>query len=608
MRQHEKGAVRNFLSMTGSMKPRLILYFLLIVLLPILIISISTYTISQYIIEENSKTTMENSLHVIKASILSELNSIDELATAIYTNPEMIDLLSNTKSVNKADIATEMATLDRLLDGLHTGYGTQDAILPSIYMFDRPEYVQYNFSDKVFDISRIEKEDWYKSLPSRAHFTVVGYQDRNDTIRIAKRLFALKNAEVDFTAILTIDIPATRFRAILYELNPLPEGEVHILDGQGGILISTNGTLEGSDVSALGLNIPEAASGADDAASKVAGRHLVSMRRFPAIGWSMIAVAPLEVLNRPLQQFGQVLLIVIAICLVVGVIIALALAESFAKPIRNIVQSMDTVKGGNFDVSLEYPRKDEFRTLTDSYQQMLVDLRQMIDRLYVSEANKRTAELKALQAQINPHFLYNTLDSINWLAIKSSAPDISLMVTSLSDFFRYSVSQQHDLIPLADEMHQLESYLTIQKVRFSQKLDYSIHFPPELGDLLIIKMLLQPIVENSVLHGVETRSGEEKGTVLVSAERQGDNLVVTIADDGQGADIEALNQMLDNQDSERMHGAQNVHNRILYFFGEGYGMRYEPNYMGGVTAKLTIPAVHKTEWKEGMNYDTHGDC
>jgi two-component system sensor histidine kinase YesM len=194
------------------------------------------------------------------------------------------------------------------------------------------------------------------------------------------------------------------------------------------------------------------------------------------------------------------------------------------------------------------------------------------------------------------------------MALKSGAPDISLMVTSLSDFFRFNISQKHDLIPLTDEMRQIESYLTIQKVRFNEKLDYTINVPDELGGCLIIKMLLQPIVENSVLHGIKRRTGAGGGAIMVSAHKDGGELTVLIADDGQEADAGRLNGMLRAKEHDgRRHGAQNVNDRIRAFFGEGYGLSYEENFMGGVTAKIIIPVIHQNGNEGGMDYDPHGD-
>jgi two-component system sensor histidine kinase YesM len=258
----------------------------------------------------------------------------------------------------------------------------------------------------------------------------------------------------------------------------------------------------------------------------------------------------------------------------------------------------------NVDISFEYRRNDEFSYLIDTYKNMLDEIKQLIDQLYISEQNKREAEIKALQAQINPHFLYNTLDSVNWLALKYNAVDISTMVTSLSDFFRYTLSKGKNIIPLSDEKKQIESYLAIQKIRFMDKLDYNINFPQELLDYLTVKLILQPIVENSIIHGIEKKRG--KGIVDITAEKTGGKIEIRITDNGVGGNIEEMNSLLNYREGiVKSYGIRNVNERIKQLFGVQYGIRFysneelrasrgiSMNNESGVTALITIPAVKK---------------
>jgi two-component system sensor histidine kinase YesM len=238
---------------------------------------------------------------------------------------------------------------------------------------------------------------------------------------------------------------------------------------------------------------------------------------------------------------------------------------------------------------------------------MVFDIKELINKLYISEVNKKVAELKAkeselksLQAQINPHFLYNTLDSINWLAVEHNASDISTMVTSLSDFFRYSLSKGNTIITLEDEKKQVEAYLNIQKFRFNNKLDYHVHFPPHILECLTVKLILQPIVENSIVHGFEKI--KEKGIINITAENNNGFIEILVSDNGIGADVDVLNCILEGSGTpSRYFAVKNIDERIKRVFGKEYGIRFYNNKPSGVAVLVRFPAVESMEGLDVKN-------
>jgi two-component system sensor histidine kinase YesM len=278
------------------------------------------------------------------------------------------------------------------------------------------------------------------------------------------------------------------------------------------------------------------------------------------------------------------------------VLLAMLLSENISYPIRKLVQSMKIVQSGNFDILLEHKKKDEFGYLYSSYKKMISEIKELIDKLYRSEVNKKEAELKSLQAQINPHFLYNTLDSVNWMALEHNAPQISTMVTSLSDFFRYSLSKGKSMITIQEEVWQVESYLKIQGIRFQEKLDYTLDFPNDVLGFLSPKLILQPLVENAILHGINPK--REKGTITITGSIRNDLIEIEVRDNGVGADVEELNSFLDDHSNSSSFAIINVNERIKHFFGSRYGIHFFSNDSGGVTVIVTFPALKTME-------DTH---
>jgi two-component system sensor histidine kinase YesM len=311
-------------------------------------------------------------------------------------------------------------------------------------------------------------------------------------------------------------------------------------------------------------------------------------------------MSPISEMYGELVSFNKVMVIVLVICLILSFGFAMFLSDNVAYPIQKLARSMSVVRDGNFDVKLSYKRNDEFAFLITAYNKMVEQIKELIDKLYVSELNKKEAELRSLQAQINPHFLYNTLDSVNWLALKHDVPDFSTMVTSLSDFFRYSLNKGRDIIPLRDEKNQVKCYLDIQKIRFKDKLDYGIDFPEDILEYQTVKLILQPIVENAIVHGIEKRRG--KGMIDIAASMTEDTIEIRISDNGIGTNVAELNSLLAGKAGiGKTYGIRNVHVRIRNAFGEKYGLTFEDNVFGGVTVIIRIPAMRKAEGQNAEN-------
>ena len=606
-----------------NIRNRLLLFFLIIVIFPTSINIMAVYKRSINIITQRIDSSLEDSLNMAEINIIQKFEMINDISTFIYMNTDLVNILSVKypperppyKPSDRIDIINEMATLDKLLDNYKLSGITDMTIFPKIYMVNRPEYLQSNFSNKVSCLSLIETEEWYLNLPASARYTVVGLNnepllaDLPGTIRIAKKLYGLKSPDIPYSALLTIDISIVDFIGILEKFRPSKNSNVYVVDKNSNIVISQNYTL-------LGKKLYEVKKNSSDINYQLELEYasfkekidntemLVTYKKISQLNWTIVAFCPISELYGELISFKEIMYFTLALCVVLTILLAFFLSENLSYPIRKLINSMSTVKEGNFDISFEYKRNDEFSYLIDTYKNMLNEIKQLITQLYISEENKREAELKALQAQINPHFLYNTLDSVNWLALKYDAVDISTMVTSLSDFFRYTLNKGKNIISLGDEKRQIESYLAIQKIRFMDKLDYNISFPQKILDYLTVKLILQPIVENSIIHGIEKKKG--KGIIDITAEKIEHNIEIKISDNGVGGNIEEINSLLKNRkEIAKSYGIRNVNERIKRLFGEQYGIRFYSHneipkrdeigatYESGVTALIIIPAIKK---------------
>lgn len=595
-----------------SLKYRLMLYFLFLVILPTSIISVTIYNESYRTITENINTAVQKNLNMVEIMLINKFEEMDGLADSIYLNSEMVDLLSADRPNDQVAVVNELTSLEKIISSYDLSGDHDMRYVPKLYMLDRPEYQLYNFSRNVSALSQIEREDWYTGLPQKSRYTIVGphavpdtAEGYKDTIMLTKRLFGLNNVTIPYVGLLTVETDISNFSAILDQLKPSAHSRVLIADDKNNVVASPDASLLHKNLSSepyfaqLG-----SLSGRSGSFEESIEREtmLVSYQKIDALNWTIVSISPISDLNGKLVAIRRVMYLVMAVCMVLAFLIALVLSNNITSPIRKFIKSMSFAEEGNFDLVIHYKRKDEFTYLFSQYNKMIKQIKELINKLYISEVRKKEAELKALQAQINPHFLYNTLDSINWIALRHRVPEISRMVTSLSDFFRYSLSKGRTIIPIEDEFKQVESYLTIQKIRFNERLEYSIEVEPKVYGHYSVKLILQPLVENSLVHGIEKRRGN--GMITIRARTEEDWIVIEISDNGIGADIAELNGMLLSDSNSNSFGLKNVNQRIKQVFGPASGLQYRLHEGPGVTATVRFPCRTTLE---GLEYDTQDD-
>ncbi|MGR3205277.1 cache domain-containing sensor histidine kinase [Bacillus glycinifermentans] len=272
------------------------------------------------------------------------------------------------------------------------------------------------------------------------------------------------------------------------------------------------------------------------------------------------------------------------------------LSHSMSKPILKLNSFMQKAEGGDFSTLYEEDRQDEIGLLGRSFNSLMLRIKELMLLTEKQERQKREAELRVLQAQINPHFLYNTLDTINWMARKKGAHEVTDLVQALSKLFRISLSKGRDIIPLSDEFAHVENYLKIQKARYRDKLNYSIVPPAIEGERFILKLVLQPIVENAIYHGIKEKKGP--GHISIKGEEADGCLIIRVEDDGAGMDasaLERISRQLKMRESTEGYGMINVHERILLTFGEPYGLTVESQKGAGTSVTIRLPILKGSE-------------
>ncbi|MBR3042850.1 MAG: sensor histidine kinase, partial [Eubacterium sp.] len=289
-----------------------------------------------------------------------------------------------------------------------------------------------------------------------------------------------------------------------------------------------------------------------------------------------------------------VILLIIIIAFIY--IISRRLSKRITEPITDLCEMTEKFAGGDFTVSYHTDRNDEMSTLAESFNSMVKEIETLIDDIHKEQENAKDAELRLLQEQINPHFLYNTLDAIIWMTESGENQKAIQVIQELSSFFRITLSKGQREITINNEKEHVKSYLEIQRYRYQDIMDYELHIDEDILDYHIQKLTLQPIVENALYHGIKNKRG--KGLIEVYGAKDGDDIVFTIRDNGIGMKEEELERLRllisgkveeDDGNDQSGFGMANVEKRIEMLYGSKYGMTVDSVYTEGTTVTVRIP-------------------
>ena len=318
---------------------------------------------------------------------------------------------------------------------------------------------------------------------------------------------------------------------------------------------------------------------------------LYSISRSEKTGWTVVDCTNVKELLSKSRQAQSVYVLTAIILVIVALLFSRFMARSITLPIQKLRDSMKKVQEGDFSVSdVVVDSKNEIGSLTKSFDVMTHRIHELMEQNVHEQEEKRKSELKALQSQINQHFLYNTLDSIIWMSEGKKNEEVVLMTASLARLLRQSISNEDEVVPIANEVEYARGYLTIQKMRYKDKLEFQIEVDSSILYIPLIKLVLQPIIENAIYHGLKYK--ESKGLLIVKGFMKDGNAVLQVIDDGVGMDEETLAHIYDkhkvNYHSNGV-GVYNVQKRLKLYYGEDYGITYTSELGKGTTATITIP-------------------
>ncbi len=589
-------------------RSKLMISFLALIILPVLTIGVFSFYTSQELLKQKTEQYANDILMETGENVDVKLREIERVSFQIVSN------MTIQEALRKANLGIEdeyeKIRVERAIDNQLKGFVPLDLDIAAVQVVSLSGTVYYvNPGSIAIEISDLERRALEESKGGAVWFRTNPY---SQTIKVGRAINSIVNQElIGYELIM---IKESSVHEIYRKTELFKSGDIFISDHDGRIISH-------KDKKGLDLFIENVASGLTKDSVKnsfitaeVDGTaNYVASRLINKGLWRIIAIIPIEEYEQDIIQLRYWILGICAACCIMSLLLSLRISDSISRPLRNLSAMMKKVGKGDFEVSISSGTKDEVGILSKHFNKMVSQVQKLIQEVYQEQYLKQKAELKSLRAQINPHFLYNTLESINWMARIKDVPEIGDMVKALGDLMRVSINSD-DFITLEDEIVNITNYLKIQKFRYGDRFDACVDISPEIGHMMIPKLILQPIVENSIVHGLEDKL--ENGHIEITGRLSGSDVIITISDDGVGMEeeqVESLNRLFAEyqsdppaasgpagsrlkaavQPGDDMHthiGLINVDRRIRMYYGRDHGLSISSDKGRGTCVKAVLPA------------------
>lgn len=596
-----------FKQASGKLKTQLYLgYGVTFAVLSILIISFLFLGVKQLMMDQIGQSRLD----VLK-QISERSNTIKNSTITIsnlYRYDEEVQRCLNENGLSEE----EMEQAGRYLDGVKENYDRvfhDVGVAYDVVILGDNGFRYASRGRDHYDFDGLESQLWYKRSYDAENDIVFisSFREKFDlSSREARYVFAafrrVAGADGGETGTILVNVDE-KYLEDLYGTAE-DRSNLYIFDKKGNIVSSREKSLLGKNF--IGVDNFRRLYGENEyhIIKKLGQDYLLSNYYDPQTGWTIVEEMPCAVILQPLNQALVLLLAIVSGCLLAGTGAACYMSERISKPILKLCRLMDRVKQGDFDVISDIRGYEEVNQLKDSFNEMAAEIKKLLEDIRDNEMQKRKSEMDFLRAQINPHFLYNTLFSIQCMIELKKNDQAVLMMAAFTDLLKKTLSVDTDFITLKEEFESTEKYLVLQQIRYGDKIHYECEMGAETEQCLVPALIIQPIVENAIFHGIEAK--EEAGLIIVESVVSEGALLITVSDDGVGLDGKELARMTAQfgereYQSGRSIGILNVLNRIKINFGEEYGLTVESEPGIGTSVTMRLPVVLKE--MQGVNYE-----
>jgi len=565
-------------------------------------------------IEEKVGEYIPKLLKQANNNIENSLGELERLPELIYSSSDVMSVLRDSSYKNQSELHRDQFVVESFLTNTYLDNSSEilGAVLLSknrSFISTRIPYEGFNIENQSLPYGEEHAlgDKIQLILPKQASLK---FEGNPPYILLMKQVTDFDNRKSLGTLFLAVKL--SFIKDVLADLEEEKNATMWVMDENGQVIFHTDSSKIGSvftDINDYPLVNGSFQTGTGQE------KTLISVNKSARHKWLLVHSIPLKHLTMGTDMVRNVTVLAFLALVIITSLISCFLAWSVTKPIKKLGHLMQEVKEGNLSVSIPIHSNDEVGVLAQSFDSMLEEIRMLIQKNYSIEIRQKNAELYALQSQINPHFMYNTLQTISMAVEDGESEMVVEMVTLLGRMLRYSLSNKDRLVPISQEVDHIQDYLRIQKFRFEERLTYTIQIELDSGSYFTPKFILQPLVENSIKYGLEKRKGLSiQIFVKEILNKQGKNdILFTIRDNGPGINEEKLGELNSKLKSDPMgkrefgFGILNVHARVMMMFGDQYELLVHSSIEKGTEIMIQIPAILKSEVTNYSGIQEDGD-
>ncbi|NSG82845.1 histidine kinase [Blautia schinkii] len=553
---------------------------------------------------ERGKYEEENLVNM-EAYLNSYLEEVDSIAKNVNYNYYLQDYLETV--IKEEDDYVDSGIGKNMRSYEMSSQAFSDTLLSradisSIMIFGKKKMLlnrsMYTYQKVALDYSKL---DWYAKAVAKPQDAIITGPNRHsffdtddEVISLSREVQSYENGT--FRGVILINLNMNKITEICNSFQEKQENFICIINDKGELVYEQQNGRErfAFDEKENRQELNTALGKTKESCFRLNYRgekYLVTRTDMKTTGWTLVSMVPYKSVMAETMAISGVMILAVAITLIVTLLLLNRILTGVVKPLKKLEKYMVQVNPDNMDQRMEILTDDEIGHLSMKFNQMMDRIRNLKEQVIEEQEDKRKYELQALQAQINPHFLYNTLDSIIWMA-ETNDSNIVAMTEALAKLFRISLNKGNEEISLERELEHVKNYLIIQSMRYADKFTYEISAEPGVERCRTIKLILQPIVENCIYHGIKKKRGT--GKITIRAYRREQNLIIEVSDDGCGIPEEICRKILSDEiESENISGSgigvKNVNERIQLRFGKKYGLSYSSEEGVGTTVTYVLP-------------------
>ena len=590
---------KSILTRFRSIRTSMIVSFATLIIFALLTFLVLSLRYTESTVLENSTEYTSQLIGQVNNDIDSYINYMENISFIVANNTDVRDYLfaENLTEQRKNQLQERITALFENVKDTR-GDITNIAVIPQTR-----EPLINNGVERLNPYVDVKELSWYQeALKARGEAAISSshvqnaVQEHYDWVVTLSRYIS-NRVTPEIGGVFFVDLNYNAIQDLCERISLGNKGYIYILDQSGAIVYHPQQQLI---YSGMKQELLSEVMETEESSFLTEDGKLYTISRSEATGWTVVGVSYVSELMAGADSARLVYALTALVLFAAALALAYLLSREITKPIQRLQGSMKEVERGNFDnAAIQVWDDNEIGSLSRSFNIMTEEIQKLMKQSEREQRAKRKYELRVLQSQISPHFLYNTLDSIIWMAEWGKNQEVVTMTSSLARLLRRTISNEQELVTIAEEIDCTEAYLTIQKMRYKDKLEYEIELEDGIGREKIVKLVLQPLVENAIYHGIKYKEG--RGLIQIRVFCQDDCIVLQVEDDGKGMDEETLAHIFEQHIRDTRSngvGVNNVNERIRLFYGAEYGLSFKSEPEKGTTATIWIPLG-----KAGENHD-----